>query len=529
MRRDEVKNEDICVKSIFFKPTSVTYYPEFKVFEQLCSGANVIPVCREILADLETPLSAFIKLNQIAENSGENLANCAYLLESVEKGERLGRYSFLGVDPFMIFKSKGKIAQLFSAAGNVETYNVEHDPLQVLKKVMQQFKVAKLPHLPIFFGGAVGYVGYDVVKFWEDIPVLNKEDTSFPDIFFILTRSIVIFDHINHRMKIVSFAFLDGDNPEKAYQRVKDNIDRIVANLRGKLPLITNVPAGSQSGSEIRSNFSPDSFMEAVDKAKQYIREGEIFQVVLSQKFSRKIYSSPLDIYRILRSLNPSPYMYFLKSGDFSIVGSSPEILVRKEGNEVILRPIAGTRPRGNNEADDARLAAELLQNDKERAEHIMLVDLGRNDLGRVCDYASVQVKELFSLERYSHVMHLGSEVRGTLRKGLDQFDLLQACFPAGTVSGAPKVRAMQIIEELEPCCRGPYSGALGYFSFSGNMDVCITIRTMVIKGDTAYIQAGAGIVADSIPEHEFRETINKAKALTLAIELAEEGKAWFW
>ncbi|MBE0479318.1 anthranilate synthase component I [Candidatus Aerophobetes bacterium] len=519
------------MRSIFFEPKRATYYPEFAEFEKLCRQGNLIPIYREILADLETPLSAFMKLQPQEKSSEGKLQDYTYLLESVEKGERLGRYSFLGIDPFMIFESKGKKGRLFSSTGKVEIHNIENDPLQTLKQIMQRFKVVNLPHLPIFSGGAVGYVGYDVVKFWEKISFLDKKDSDFPDLFFIFTKSVVIFDHLDHRIKIISFAFLDEDegSPEKIYQRTTQRIDEIVFRLRSKFSSSLEISSCIPEKREIESNFSPESFTKAVEKAKEYIRDGDIFQVVISQEFSRKISSSSLDIYRVLRSLNPSPYMYFLKCGDFSIAGSSPEILVRKEGKEVILRPIAGTRPRGSCEEDDARLTDELLKNDKERAEHIMLVDLGRNDLGRVCDYGTVKVKELFSLEKYSHVMHLVSEVRGTLRDGLDQFDLLRACFPAGTVSGAPKVRAMQIIEELEPCCRGAYGGALGYFSFSGNMDTCIIIRTMIVKGDTAYIQAGAGIVADSIPENEFKETVNKAKALTSAIELTEEGKGWFW
>ncbi len=500
------------------------YYPEFNEFEGLCGQGNLIPVYREILADLETPVSAFIKLH--SEEIGK-WGNYTYLLESVERGERLGRYSFLGIDPFMIFQSKDKKAYLFDSTGKVETYELKNDPLDILKKIMHRFKVVNLPLLPIFFGGAVGYIGYDVVKFWERIPSLNKEDSGFPDCLFIFTRSMVIFDHLDHRIKIISFAFLNGESPKKIYRETKERIEQIILKLRRILPDLQSIRKANQEKNEVKSNFSQDDFIKAVNQSKEYIRDGDIFQVVLSRRFSRKIYSSPFDIYRVLRSLNPSPYMYFLKFGDFSIVGSSPEILVRKEEDNVILRPIAGTKPRGRSEEDDTKLAEELFKDDKERAEHIMLVDLGRNDLGRVCDYGTVKIKELLSLEKYSHVMHLVSEVHGHLRKGLDQFDLLRACFPAGTVSGAPKVRAMQIIEELEPSSRGPYAGALGYFSFSGNMDTCITIRTMIIQNNIAYIQAGAGIVADSIPENELKETMNKAKALITAIELTEGGAGW--
>lgn len=529
MREDEAGRRGAHVGPVFFETEGVNYYPEFGEFKRLCRQGNLIPIYREILADLETPLSAFIKLCSEQKNFKEGLGNYTYLLESVEKGERLGRYSFLGVDPFMVFQSRGEKAYLFRSTGKIETYHLQCDPLDSLKKIMRRFKVATLPSLPIFFGGAVGYVGYDVVKFWEEIPSCCSRNSDFPDCCFTLTRSVVIFDHLSHRIKIMSFAFLNGESPKKVYRRTKERIDRIVHRLRDRLPNSPGILNGASGKGGIKSNFSSQDFAKAVDQAKRYIRDGDIFQVVLSQRLHRKIYCSPFDIYRVLRSLNPSPYMYFLKMGDFSIVGSSPEILVRKEGKEVILRPIAGTRPRGKSEEDDARLANELLKNDKEKAEHIMLVDLGRNDLGRVCDYGTVEVKELFSVEKYSHVMHLVSEVRGNLREGMDQFDLLRACFPAGTVSGAPKVRAMQIIEELEPSSRGPYAGALGYFSFSGNMDTCIIIRTMVIKGDTAYIQAGAGIVADSIPENEFKETTDKARALITAIDLGEEKKGWLW
>ena len=506
------------------------YYPEFSEFERLCHQGNLVPVYREILADLETPVSAFMKLHAGGRDAINEWGDYTYFLESVERGERLGRYSFLGIDPFMIFQSKGQKVYIFDSTGKGETHTIEDDPLSILKRVMHQFKVVNLPHLPIFFGGAVGYIGYDVVKCWEKIPSLNREDSGFPDCFFIFTRSVVIFDHLDHRIKIICFAFLNGESSRKIYRETRERIDRIVLKLSRRISSPRDALRDNQEKNEVTSNFTPGDFAKVVNRAKEYIRDGDIFQVVLSQRFSRRICSSPFDIYRVLRSLNPSPYMYFLKCGDFSIVGSSPEILVRKEGKDVILRPIAGTRPRGKNEEDDARLADELLRDDKERAEHIMLVDLGRNDLGRVCNYGTVRVKELFSVERYSHVMHLVSEIRGRLRDGLDQFDLLRACFPAGTVSGAPKVRAMQIIEELEPSLRGPYAGALGYLSFSGNMDTCIIIRTMIIKGDTAYIQAGAGIVADSVPENEFNESVNKAMALIRAIELSEGGReTWLW
>lgn len=522
------------------------YYPQPEEFERLSEKGNLVPVYREILADLETPVSAFIKLGS---------EDYVYLLESVERGEKLGRYSFLGIHPFMVFKTKGRRAYLQTPEKKEETFRIYDNPLNVLRKILGRFRVVNLPRLPIFFGGAVGYVGYDVVRFFERIPPQGKDDLNFPDSLFIFTSSVVIFDHLDHKIKIVSYGFLNGKSPRGVYREAKDRIEEIISKLSSPLPRSRMTPrkkiiegdsdkissmraatAGTDfsvsSGEEgknreFKSNFTPEEFMRSVVRTKQYIREGDIFQAVLSQRFHRRVYTSPFHIYRVLRSLNPSPYMYYLKCGDFSIVGSSPEILVRKERDEVILRPIAGTRPRGGNEREDDQFSRDLMQDEKEKAEHIMLVDLGRNDLGRVCKYGTVKVKELFAIEKYSHVMHLVSEVRGLLNKRMDQFDLLRACFPAGTVSGAPKVRAMQIIEELEPSWRGPYAGALGYFSFSGNMDTCIIIRTMIVRDNVAYIQAGAGIVADSDPENEYRETVNKAKALMRAIDIAEEGGEW--
>ena len=515
MRRDETEQR-VRLGPIFFAGEDAkTYSPTKQEFEKLCRQGNLIPLYREILADVETPVSAFLKLDH---------GKYTYLLESVERGERIGRYSFLGADPFLIFQSKGRIAELSYPDGHKENYEIEDDPLAILKKIMHRFKVVTLPQLPIFFGGAVGYIGYEVVKFWEKVAHLSKQPSDFPDSFFILTNSVVIFDHLYHKIKIVSYAFLNGQSATKAYQQAIDRIEEIVERLSSPLSRPANQVLSKSGKREIiKSNFTPQEFRRCVRKAKEYIIKGDIFQVVLSQKLSKKVSVPSFDIYRVLRSLNPSPYMYYLRCGDFSLVGSSPEVLVRKEGHRVILRPIAGTRPRGKNKEEDVRLAQDLMKDKKERAEHIMLVDLGRNDLGRVCDYGTVEVKELFSLERYSHVMHLVSEVQGVLRKGVDQFDLLRACFPAGTVSGAPKVRAMQIIEELEPSYRGPYAGALGYFSFSGNMDTCIIIRTIIVSKNTAYIQAGAGIVADSVPDKEYEETLNKAKALLRAIELTEE------
>ena len=491
------------------------YYPKEKEFKELSRKANLIPVYREILADIETPVSAFKKLGE---------GDFSYLLESVEKEKILGRYSFLGINPFLTFKSKEERIEVIER-GKVENLTVQ-DPLEFLKKIMNKFVVANSPKLPRFFGGAVGYLGYDVVRFWEKIPEENQDDLNLPDSLFIFSDTLLIFDHINHKMKIISYAFLDGKKSiQAAYKEAKDKIDRIIVRL--KEPSLFHSSGDYRQKmmeSNLQSNFTPQAFMEGIKKAKEYIRKGDIFQVVLSQRFQRKVDAPSFNIYRALRSLNPSPYMYYLKCGDFEIIGSSPEILVRKEGENVVLRPIAGTRPRGKSEQEDRALIKELLVDPKERAEHIMLVDLGRNDLGRVCECGTVKTTELLSIEKYSHVMHLVSNIEGKLKKEMDQYDLLRACFPAGTVSGAPKIRAMQIIDELENCIRGPYAGALGYFSFSGNMDTCIIIRTIIVKNGFAYVQAGAGIVADSSPQREYQETLNKARALFKAIEIAEGG-----
>jgi len=511
------------------------YYPEESEFKKLSKKGNFIPVYREILADLETPVSAFMKVGE-----GE----FSYLLESREKGEKLGKYSFLGSNPALIFKSKGKKVEIIrKGEKQTKTLPKGKDPLELLKEIMSEYKAVNIPNLPYFSGGAVGYIGYEMIRFWEEIPQENPDDLNLPDSLFMLGHTLLIFDHLNHKIKIVSYALLDKKEPaEISYEKAKERIDEIIAKLKGPLPYPFSgnenvsphpgpLPTGERKEREekkidtqIQSNVTSQVFQRGVKKAKRYIEEGDILQVVLSQRLKRKVSASSFDIYRVLRSLNPSPYMYYLKCGNFEIVGSSPEILVRMEEKEVVLRPIAGTRRRGKNNLEDEVLIKDLLADPKDKAEHIMLVDLGRNDMGRVCEYGTVKVTELYTVEKYSHVIHLVSNVQGKIRKGMDQYDLLRACFPAGTVSGAPKVRAMEIIEELEPCARGPYAGALGYFSFSGNMDTCIIIRTIIIKEGIAYIQAGAGIVADSRPESEYKETLNKADALIKAIQMAEEG-----
>ncbi|MGE5299536.1 MAG: anthranilate synthase component I, partial [Acidobacteriota bacterium] len=376
--------------------------------------------------------------------------------------------------------------------------------------------------LPRFFGGLVGYMGYDMVRFFEPIQEAKKEGLGLPDFFFMLTDTMLIFDSLRQKIQVLSNAHIEDKSPAEAYREAELKIEEIIAKLRAPLVLGNTVPSGKSNG--VRSNFTKPDFLRSVEKSKEYVMAGDIVQVVLSQRFERDSAVDPFDVYRALRVINPSPYMYYLDIGEAMIVGSSPEILVRLEDGRIVLRPIAGTRKRGGTEAADKALEDELKKDPKEIAEHIMLVDLGRNDVGRVAKIGSVRVSELMAVERYSHVMHLVSNVEGELRDGLDAFDVLAACFPAGTVSGAPKVRAMEIIEELEPTRRGPYAGSVGYFSYSGNMDTCITIRTLIVKDGKVYVQAGAGIVADSEPEREYVETVNKAKGMIKAVDMAEEG-----
>ncbi|MEW6618428.1 MAG: anthranilate synthase component I [bacterium] len=489
------------------------YYPTKEEFRQKSKQGNLIPVYKEILGDLETPLSAFYKISQ---------SKYAYLLESVEKGEKLGRYSFLGANPSIIFKSKGKNGVIIRD-GQEETFDVGEDPLIQLKKLMSQFKPVKVDGLPRFYGGAVGYLSYDYVRFIENLPDKNPDDLNLPHTFFAITDTIIIFDHLLQTIKVVSNAHIDND-PALSYEKAIEQIEGIITKLRQSLPNPKSEIRNPKSEIRLESNFTKDGYEKIVRQAKEYIKAGDIFQVVPSQRFSGKIYCDPLTIYRALRKINPSPYMYYLKYDEVAIVGSSPEILVRLEDGEVETRPIAGTRPRGSNKEADNEYAKELLADPKENAEHIMLVDLGRNDIGRVCKYTTIHLPEFKVIEKYSHVMHIVTSVKGNLLPQFDAFSLIRACFPAGTVTGAPKVRAMEIIDELEPTRRGPYAGCVGYFSFSGNLDTCITIRTIVIKDGKAYLQAGGGVVADSNPETEYYETKNKLKCLIDAIELAEKG-----
>lgn len=499
-------------------------YPSKEEFKRRAARGNMTPVYREILADMETPVSAFKKIAR---------GDYSFLLESVEGGERMARYSFLGSGTDLIIKSKGRDVKI-TRSGTVEHIELDQgkDVLHILKRELCSLSYVPDPDLPRFCGGAVGFISYDMVRFFEELPDSTIDDLHVPDCTFIFTDTLLIFDHVRHRVRVVCNARIDGD-AETAYERAVQKIDGLIDRMRAPLPqpspsgkVVGAVPSPQPSSPEERvtSNFTQAEFEDAVRKCKEYIAAGDVIQVVLSQRFQTKVSADPFDVYRALRSLNPSPYMYYLSYGDMKLIGSSPEILVTEERGNVTVRPIAGTRPRGQTPEEDKELELELLKDEKERAEHIMLVDLGRNDIGRVCRYGSVTVDELMVIERYSHVMHIVSNVRGRLRMDADQFDLLRACFPAGTVSGAPKIRAMEIIDELEPTRRGTYAGAIGYFSYSGDMDTCITIRTILIQSGTAYVQAGAGIVADSNPTREYQETQNKAKAMIKALCAAEEG-----
>ena len=488
------------------------FYPKKNEFIKLAKKGNLIPVYREIMADFETPLSSFSKIDG---------GKFSYLLESIEGGERIARFSFLGSNPSLIFKSKGKRITLIEGVKK-KTYVAKDGPLKEIKKIMSKFSYVPVKGLPRFSGGLVGYIGYDTVRFFEKIPDTNKDDLRLPDCLFALTDTILIFDHVDRKIKVVSNAFVNK-NASSSYDHAVEKIEKIITNLL-KPRKITPSTKNKASKLSVTSNLTQKEFTKIVKKAKEYIKKGDIIQVVLSQRFKAPLKCSSFDLYRSLRSVNPSPYMFYLKFGDIKLVGASPEIMVRCEDRLAELRPIAGTRRRGKNEKEDKLLEKELLSDPKERAEHIMLVDLGRNDIGRVCKYDSVKVTDFMIIEKYSHVMHIVSDVSGVLRKGKDIYDLTSASFPAGTVAGAPKIRAMEIIDELENVKRGTYAGSVGYFSFSGNMDTCIAIRTILVKGNTAYFQAGAGIVADSKPDKEYQETKNKAKAMLKAIHLAERG-----
>ncbi len=472
------------------------YHPTLDEVRQLKRHGNLVPIYREIVADMETPVSAYLKVAR---------APYSFLLESVEGGERLARYSFIGAEPYLVLKSGGQAA----------------DPLVAIQDELSKYRVVSVPNLPRFHGGAVGYLAYEVVGHFEELPSPDEDPLGFPQSIFMFADTVLVFDHLTHRIKVVSHAYLDGDT-EEAYRSAVERIDAVIDRLGQPVQYESGADRPARTQSPVCSNMSKAEYEASVAQAKEYIAAGEIIQVVLSQRLSKVTSAAPFDIYRALRTINPSPYMYYLNLDQCHIVGASPELLVRVEEDTVATHPIAGTRPRGATTAEDLALEKELKADEKELAEHIMLLDLGRNDIGRVSEPGTVQVTQLMDVERYSHVMHLVSHVQGRLRHEMNQFEAMRACFPAGTVSGAPKVRAMEIIAELEPDKRGPYAGAVGYFSFSGNLDTAITIRTIVMTNGTAYVQAGGGIVADSVPEREYEETMNKARALIKAIEQAE-------
>lgn len=490
-------------------------HPTLDQFRALARPGALVPVYQEILADLETPVAAYMK---IARNQPYS-----FLLESVERAETIGKYSFLGVNPSILFRSKGK--QISILRNGVEERKETEDPLKELRALMHQYQPVPMEGLPAFYGGAVGYMSYDQVRFFERLPDNNPDRLGLPDLYFMITDTILIFDHVKNKILIVSNVHV-GDNADAAYNEGIRKLHELETKLRGPLMVSTERVYPGAAETPLESNFEREAFCDAVRKAKEYICAGDIFQVVLSQRFHRTVCASPVNLYRALRCINPSPYMLLMQFPECALVGSSPEVMTQVMNGTAMVRPIAGTRPRGATQEEDLALERELMADEKERAEHIMLVDLGRNDIGRISQIGTVAPvpNKFMVVERYSHVMHIVSEVAGRMEENTDAFDALAATFPMGTVSGAPKIRAMEIIDELEPDRRGPYSGGCGYISFSGDMDTCILIRTLILKEGVAYIQAGAGIVYDSDPGREYEETVNKAKALFKAVEFAERG-----
>ncbi len=486
--------------------------PDFKTFRSLARQGNLVPVYETFIADMLTPVGAHLRLAHNAKYS--------FLLESVEGGETIARYTFAGANPEEVFRARGRQCSL-ETAGKLRKF--EADPIERLRSLSARYHPVRIPGLPPLIGGAIGYFAYDMVRLVERIPESKRDELGLDDCVMMFFLGLVAFDHVQHRIWVIRNVFTEGPGSLRAkYGAAVREIRRTRRALEGALPRQTRARRGAPL--RIQSNFTKTRYLAAVRKAKSYIRAGDIFQVVPSQRFSAQTNADPFEIYRALRVVNPSPYLYFLKLDGVSVVGSSPEMLLKVQGRDAFYRPIAGTLPRGRTEAEDRQLESKLLADPKERAEHIMLVDLGRNDLGRVCEYGSVTVERLMFVERYSHVMHLVSSLRGRLREGVDCFEALMACFPAGTLSGAPKIRAMEIIAELEPSRRGLYAGAIMYLDFSGNLDSCIALRTLVAKDGRAYIQAGGGVVADSVPAREYQETVNKARALVTALEIAHHG-----
>lgn len=488
--------------------------PDYKQFARLAREFTLVPVVKSVAADLQTPVSAFLA---VAGNEPE-----AFLLESVERGEQIGRYTFLGARPYMQILARGE--EITIRQGK-RSEKVAGNIFQIVKAKLHQRRLAPAHGIPPFTGGAVGYCSYDIVRNLENIGEHAKDDLNIPDCVLMFFDRLLAFDHLRHQIHIIAIADVSAGNPQQSYKRAVADIEALEKKLaRGLRPAHwRKAVKSSKPKLKVKARTSRARFIKQVERCKEYIAAGDIFQVVLSQRLEFVPEVAPFDIYRSLRAVNPSPYMYFLRMGEMHVLGSSPEMLVRATGRKLEYRPIAGTHPRGRDEEEDLRLEKQMLADEKERAEHVMLVDLGRNDLGRVSEYGSVKVRDLMYVERYSHVMHLVSALEGKLRDGMDALDAFAACFPAGTLSGAPKVRAMQIIEELEPTRRGIYGGSVLYADFAGNLDSCIAIRTLLMKGKQAYLQAGAGIVADSDPIREFEESMNKAQAVLRAVEASRK------
>jgi anthranilate synthase component I len=503
------------VKNLWpFSFVTPMFQPSFNDFCRLAKQGNLIPVYQELLMDLETPLSFFKRLER---------DRYSFLLESVEGSERWARYSFLGTRPHRIFKARGSQINLIEN-GKKKNWTSQA-PLKSLEELLAGYRPVPVPGVPPFFGGALGYVAYDAVAQLHEIANDKKDPLGMPEIFFIFVQTLIAFDNLKHTIKVIDNVHFDGkSNLREAYNQAQARIRKVIASLKKK-PRGVEPRDLSQANRtrKFRSNLSPGEFRQVVERTKEYIRAGDIIQAVLCQRLETETTTDPFEIYRALRFINPSPYMFYLELEDLRVIGSSPETMVRLTGDTIELRPIAGTRRRGTTPEEEKELEADLLADPKERAEHIMLVDLGRNDVGTVAEVGSVEVNELMAIERYSHVIHIVSNVRGKLARGKTAFDLFASAFPAGTVSGAPKIRAMQIISELEPQKRGLYAGAIGYFGYNGNLDTCIVIRTIVMKGKKVLIHAGAGIVADSNPEAEYQETLNKARAMLRAVDLAEQ------
>jgi anthranilate synthase component 1 len=495
--------------------TTIPLFPSQEEFSELARKGNLIPVYTEFVADYETPIGVFEKIDN---------GTRSFLLESAERHDHVGRYSFLGSDPKVYFESRGRTI-LIEEEGREIRFETDSDPLEELNRVMNRYRFVEIPELPPFAGGAVGFIGFDVVRFFE--PTVSEpppDQLGVPDSVFMITDTFLVFDHRFRRLKVVANAFIESGDAQAAYQLAGAKIRSIIEKLQSPTQTRLMNAAPVSASLSPSSNTTREEFYEMVRRGKEHIEAGDIFQMVPSQRFEARFEGDALSLYRALRFINPSPYMFCLRLGqDFALVGSSPEVHVRLRDRTVEIRPLAGTRKRGTTADEDQRLAAELLADPKERAEHLMLVDLARNDVGRICNFGTVKVSDFMSIERYSHVMHIVSDVKGELRDGFTAYDVMRATFPAGTVSGAPKVRAMQLINELEKGKRGVYSGAIGYFGFDGNLDSCIALRTVVLKEKTAHVQAGGGLVADSTPEGEYQESVNKAMAMFRAIERARE------